>query len=102
MLSCIWYALVFFPKEIKKMSFGCKNTASIPSNELLITGKKSQDRFNIEADHKGSEGVPPREMVDKACYDNEKVSLVQVMLRACMMSGKQVRTGRMPFPLCFS
>lgn len=61
------------------MSFGCKSMGSIPSNELLITGKKSQDHFNIKADHKGSKEVPPEEWVTKQCSDEEKVCLVQVV-----------------------
>lgn len=94
-LSCIWYTLVFFsPKEIKKMSFGCRNTGSIPSNELLITGKKGQGRFNIKADHKGSKEVPPEEWGTKQCYDKEKVCLVQVESRAYVCDEWEVRTGR--------
>lgn len=53
-----WPFFFFPPKKIKKMLFGCKNTGSIPSIELLITGRKSQDNCNIKADHKGFKGVP--------------------------------------------
>lgn len=42
-IPCIWYVIAFFsPKKIRKLSFGCKNTDSIPSNELLITGKEAR------------------------------------------------------------
>lgn len=43
-------------------------------------------------------GTSPREIGDKACYDKEKVCLVQVVPRAHMLSDKQVRTNRNALP----
>lgn len=42
-ISCVG---IFFFKKKRKMSFECRNTSSIPSNELLIIRKKNQDHFN--------------------------------------------------------
>lgn len=42
------------------MSFGRKNMASIPSNELLLTETKSQDPFNITEGSNSLQGSPQR------------------------------------------
>jgi hypothetical protein len=58
-LSCIWYALVFFfPKRSRKCHLDARTQAHFPAMSFWSQGR-SQDRFNIKADHKGSEGVPP-------------------------------------------
>lgn len=98
MLACIWYTLVLFfpPKEIKKMSFGHKNTASIPSNELLLGETKSQDPFNITAGSNSLLGSPQRNGDKAMSRQREGVSSPSGAqgIHARTMNDKQVRSGR--------
>lgn len=80
------------------MSFGCKKHR-LNSQQCASDHREEElGLFQHQGRSQRLRGTSPREIGDKACYDKEKVCLVQVVPRAHMLSDKQVRTNRNALP----